>query len=185
MTVMAKKMSDSAAHDAMRADSSIRIAVICDHLVFCEDLVRMLQGVDGIEVVGKGTTAAEAIEVATKLSPDIILLYFRLPGSSIETAGRIARACPSVRIAILTESENDQDVALALKAGVRGYVMTNSSGREVVETVRGIVRDDTRAEPKLGSRLLIKNGERIDTVAYDNLRDLSLFRSRNAPARQE
>ena len=52
--------------------------------------------------------------------------------------------------------------------------MTSSSGREVVETVRAVSRGDSRVAPKLAPRLLITNGERIKTIANDNLRDLDL-----------
>lgn len=153
--------------------NSIRIAVIDDNPTFRESVVRMLNGVDGIEVVGEGATAADALKIAQELVPDVMLLDLGLPGGGTETIARIARVYPNLRTIIMTASENEEDVTLALKAGARGYVMTTSSGREVVETVRAITRGDSRAAPKLPPRLLIKSGERIKTVVNDNLRELT------------
>ena len=171
MNVLAK-MSDRVASNAMPTLKSIRIAVIDDHPMFRQSVVRMLKGVDGIEVVGEGRTAADALKVAKELVPDVMLLDLRLPGGGTEAVASISRVCPSVRTVVLTASENEQDIALALKAGARGYIMTSSSGREVVETVRAVSRGDSRTAPKLAPRLLITNGERIKTIANDNLRDL-------------
>lgn len=175
------KMNNSS-NNALTMPKLIRIAVINDHPAFRAGVIRMLDGIDDIEVVGEGASAADALNVAKELVPDVILLDLRLPGGGIEAAASIARVCPDVRAVILTTAENEQDIALALQAGARGCVMASSSGREVVETVRAIVRGDCRS-PRLAPRLLITNGERIDTVVNDNLLDLGLARRTKAPAR--
>jgi two-component system, NarL family, nitrate/nitrite response regulator NarL len=182
MSVLAK-MNNCAANNALTMPTSIRIAVINGQPIFRAGLIRMLDGVDDIEVVGEGANAADALKVAQELVPDVILLDLRLPGGGIEAAASIARVCPNVRTVILTTTENEQDVALTLQAGARGYIMTSSSGREVVATVRAIIRGDSRA-PRLAPRLLIKNGDRIDTIVNDNLRNLKLSQRVNAPIRE-
>ena len=95
----------------------LRVAVIDDHPLFREGVVGMLTSVDGIEVVGQGATAAEALRVAQELLPDVMLLDVGMPGGGVEAAASIARSCPNVRIIMLTASENEQDVASALQAG--------------------------------------------------------------------
>lgn len=171
MNVLAN-MSNRVARNVMTTLKSIRIAVIDDHAVFRRSLVRMLKGVDGIEVVGEGRTSADALKVAKELVPDVMLLDLRLPGGGTEAVASISRVCPSVRTVVLTDSENERDIALAVQAGARGYIMTSTSGREVVETVRAVSRGGSRAAPRLAPRLLITNGERIKTIANDSLRDL-------------
>jgi DNA-binding NarL/FixJ family response regulator len=149
----------------------IRIAVIDDHPMFREGVVGMLTHVDGVEVVGEGATAADALKVAQDLLPDVILLDVRLPGGGVEAAAKIAHVCPNVRTIMLTASENEQDVTSALQAGARGYILKASSGPEVVETVRAIFRGGSYVEPNLAARWLMKKGKRIEIV--DNLRDLT------------
>ena len=150
-----------------------RVAIIDDHPLFREGVASMLTSVDGIEVVGQGSTAADALKIAQESFPDVMLLDVRLPGGGVEAAASIARACPNVRIIMLTASEDEQDVASALQAGARGYILKGSSGHEVVETVRAIAGGDSYVAPNLAPRLLIKRGKRAATDTVHNPRDLT------------
>ncbi|HWN50870.1 MAG TPA: response regulator transcription factor [Xanthobacteraceae bacterium] len=151
----------------------IRVAVIDDHPVFREGVVGMLSQVDGVEVVGEGATAADALKVAQDLLPDVILFDVNMPGGGVEAAADIARGCPNVRTIMLTASETEQDVTSALQAGARGYLLKGSGGPEVVEMVRAIFRGDSYVTPNLAARLLIENGKRIEAVVINNRHDLT------------
>jgi two-component system nitrate/nitrite response regulator NarL len=151
----------------------IRIVVVDDHPMFREAAVQMLAQANGIEVVGDGATAADALKVAKELLPDVILLDVRLPGGGVEAAARIACVCPNVRTIMLTASEDEQDVTSALQAGARGYILKGSSGAEVVETVRAIFRGETYVTPHLAARLLIMKSKQIEIVVNDNLHYLT------------
>jgi DNA-binding NarL/FixJ family response regulator len=152
---------------------AIRIAVIDDHPMFREGAVQTLTGTEGMEVVGEGATAADAIKVAEELRPDVMLLDISLPGGGVEAAANIARLCPSVRAVMLTASENEMDVASALQAGARGYILKGSSGAEVVETVRAIYKGESYVAPSLAARLLIQMGKRNEVVASKPASDLT------------
>ena len=73
----------------------IRIAVIDDHPMFREGTVEMLTAVDGIEVVGDGATANDALKIARECIPDVVLLDLCLPGGGIEAAASITRTWPA------------------------------------------------------------------------------------------
>jgi two-component system, NarL family, nitrate/nitrite response regulator NarL len=152
---------------------AIRIAIIDDHPIFREGTVEALAGADGIEVVGEGATATDAVAIARERTPDVMLLDLHLPGGGVNAAANIACACPKVRVVALTASEDDEEVAAALKAGVRGYILKGSTGHEVIETVRAIFRGDCYVAPTLAARLLIKKGARIAAVVANNQHDLS------------
>jgi two-component system, NarL family, nitrate/nitrite response regulator NarL len=152
----------------------IRVAVIDDHPLFRSGAVGMLASAGGIEVVGEGATAADALKVAKELTPDVMLLDVNLPGGGIEAAASIAGACPDVRTLMLTASEDDKDVALALEAGARGYILKGSSGPEVVEAVRAIGKGECYVAPNLAARLLMKHQRtQIEIVEDDNPHDLT------------
>ena len=153
--------------------NSIRIAIIDDHPLFREGIVEALMGADGIEVVGEGATATDAVAIARERTPDVVLLDLRLPGGGVNAAANIACAYPTVRVVVLTASEDEEEVAAALKAGVRGYILKGSTGHEVIETVRAVFRGDCYVAPTLAARLLIKRGTRIAAVVADNQRDLT------------
>jgi two-component system nitrate/nitrite response regulator NarL len=151
----------------------LRVAVIDDHPLFREGVVSMLTSVDGIEVVEQGATAAEALKVAQELLPDVMLLDVGMPGGGVEAAASIARTCPNVRIIMLTASEDERDVASALQAGARGYILKGSSGHEVVQTLRAVAGGDSYVAPNLAARLLIKQGQRTETIVDRNPHDLT------------
>jgi two-component system nitrate/nitrite response regulator NarL len=151
----------------------IRVAVIDDHPLFRDGVVGMLASVDGIEVVGEGATAADALKIAQQCAPDVMLLDIRLPGGGVEAAASITRECPNVRMIMLTSSEDEQDVTSALRAGARGYILKGSSGDEVVATVGAIAEGGSYVAPNLGARLLMKQGMRIEAVAAPNPHDLT------------
>jgi DNA-binding NarL/FixJ family response regulator len=152
-----------------------RVAVIDDHPLFRSGAVGMLKSVDGIEVVGEGATAAEALKIAQELAPDVMLLDVSLPGGGIAAAASIAGACPNVRTIMLTASDDAKDVASALEAGARGYILKGSSGREVVDAMRAIAEGDSYVAPNLAARLLMTKhqGKRIEIDVHDNPYDLT------------
>ena len=152
---------------------AIRIAVIDDHPMFREGAVQTLTCTEGIEVVGEGATAADALKVAEELRPDVMLLDISLPGGGVEAAASIARTCPGVRAVMLTASESELDVASALQAGARGYILKGSSAAEVIETVRAIFKGESYVAPSLAARLLIQMGKRSEVVAAKPASDLT------------
>ena len=156
-----------------KALDSIRIAVVDDHPLFREGTVIVLTNANGIEVVGEGATATDAVAIAREHLPDVMLLDLHLPGGGIEAAADIARTCPNVRTIILTASEDEQHVTSALQAGARGYMLKGSTGHEVVEAVRAVVRGESYVAPGLAARLLVDRGNRIEVTADDDRRDLS------------
>jgi DNA-binding NarL/FixJ family response regulator len=150
----------------------IRVAIIDDHPMFREGVVTVLMGVEGIEVVREGTTAADALRIAQEVLPDVMLLDIGVPGGGVEAAASIARACPDVRTVMLTASENEQHVMSALQAGARGYILKGSSGHEVVEVVRAIAKGESYMAPNLAARLLINRSKQVETVK-DSPRNLN------------
>src|SRR5215813_12481410 len=152
---------------------AIRIAVIDDHPMFREGAMQIFAGLDDMEVVAEGATAADALRLAKQFHPDVMLLDISLPGGGLEAAAGIARACPNVRTVMLTASESELDVAAALQAGARGYILKGSSGAEVVETVRAIFRGESYVAPSLAARLLIQMGKRTEVATSKPANDLT------------
>jgi two-component system, NarL family, nitrate/nitrite response regulator NarL len=145
----------------------IRIAVVDDHPLYRAGTIKALMQAEGFEVVGEGATAADALKIAQELIPDAILLDLRLPGGGVEAATSISRDCPSVRIIVLTVSEDEKDVVSALAAGVRGYILKGCSGRDLIETVGSVARGNAYVMPSLAARILV-NKAQIEAVAHDN-----------------
>jgi two-component system, NarL family, nitrate/nitrite response regulator NarL len=149
----------------------IRVAVVDDHPLFREGVVHMLKGVDGIEVVAEGATAADAVRIAQERAPNVMLLDISIAGGGIEAAQNVAHASPDTQVIMLTVSEDEEHVASALKAGVRGYVLKGSNGSELVRVVEAIASGNSYVAPNLAARLLARKKERTD--ADEDLDDLT------------
>lgn len=154
---------------------AIRIAVIDDHPMFREGVAQFLACKDGLRIVAEGATAADAVRIARDFQPDVMLLDLGVPGSGVEAAGVIAKTCPGVRTVVLTASDSEVDVAAALQAGVRGYILKGSSGAEVAETVHAIFNGESYVAPCLAARMLIRIGigKRASVAAARPATDLS------------
>jgi two-component system, NarL family, nitrate/nitrite response regulator NarL len=151
----------------------IRIAVVDDHPLFRSGAIQALADAHGIEVVGEGATAGDAVKLAQDLAPDMMLLDVVLPGGGVEAAADIARHCPRVRVIMLTASEDEQHVASALRAGARGYILKGSSGPEIVETLWAVFRGESYVAPSLGARLLMQTRKHVEVAGSDDMGDLT------------
>jgi DNA-binding NarL/FixJ family response regulator len=132
----------------------LRVAIIDDHPLFREGVVHTLRSARVLDVVGEGGTAEDAVRIAKQELPDIVLLDVSMPGGGIEAARSIARVCPIVKTIMLTVSESEQDVAQALEAGVKGYVLKGTSGSELLKTMFAVSRGESYVTPGLAARLL-------------------------------
>ena len=122
-------------------DDPIRIVIADDHPLFREGVALTLANENGLAVVAQADNAEAAFNAASELLPDVLLLDINMPGlSGIEIARRISAVTPSVRIVMLTVSEDQEDLMSALKAGARGYILKGVSARELAKAVRGLQR---------------------------------------------
>ena len=126
-----------------------------DHPIFREGLVRTLEESGAFAIVGTAGTADEAVAMAEAHAPALALLDISMPGGGIAAARRIHAALPDTRIAMLTVSESDKDVADALRAGAIGYVLKGVSARELTEVLTGIARGEAHVSPALAARILV------------------------------
>ena len=132
----------------------LRVAIADDHPLFREGVVHTLRSSNFVEVVGEAGSAEDAIRIAREALPDIMLLDVGMPGGGIEAARSIARVCPNVKIIMLTVSESEQDVAQALEAGAKGYVLKGMSGLELRKTILAVWRGKSYFPASLDARLL-------------------------------
>jgi len=134
----------------------IRVAVVDDHAMFRAGVIQSL-GLDGdIEVVGEGASAADAVQLAKEIAPDLILLDVSMPGNGVEAARKILRMQNPPKVAMLTVSEDNDDVMGALDAGAVGYLPKGIRANELVTTVRSLMDGHTFVSPNLVFRLLSK-----------------------------
>jgi two-component system nitrate/nitrite response regulator NarL len=132
----------------------VRITIVDDHPLFREGVTRSLREIGGFEIVGEGATAADAERLAQTRQADIILLDISMPGGGLAAAANILMANPHQKIVILTVSEANADLALALRTGVRGYVLKGVGSNSLAELLNSVAAGEKYVSPTLSAQLL-------------------------------
>lgn len=152
----------------------IRIVVADDHPLYREGVARSLADDAAFAVVGQAADADAAVELAGRLRPDIVLLDISMPaGGGISALRRIMADAPAPKVAMLTVSEEDDDVMQALKAGAVGYVLKGVGSRELVAIVKDVARGQSYVSPTLAARILNAMRQGEAKRAENPLADLS------------
>lgn len=139
----------------MTGQGQFRIVVADDHPLYREGVARTLSDDPVLTVVGQGADTDSAVELAARLKPDLVLLDLSMPGGGgIEALRRIRALEAPPRVAILTVSEDDDDVMRALKAGAIGYLLKGIGARELTAIVKDFARGQTYVSPTLAGRIL-------------------------------
>jgi DNA-binding NarL/FixJ family response regulator len=129
-------------------------------LVDDEPLLRMaftmvLEAQPDMEVAGEAGDGAEAVRLARRLRPDVVLMDVRMPGTDgIEATGRIVRDCRHTRVLILTTFDLDEYAFAGLKAGASGFLLKNALPEELLRAIRSVAAGDAVVSPRITRRLL-------------------------------
>ncbi|OFZ87911.1 MAG: DNA-binding response regulator [Betaproteobacteria bacterium RBG_16_64_18] len=135
----------------------IRILLADDHPMFREGVAHSLGSEPDLEVIAQTASGEEAVELAQRLIPDVVLLDITMPGiGGIAAAARIAASVPDMRILMLTVSEDKDNLLAALKAGAHGYVLKGASASELCAIVRRVAGGEAFVTPALATRLLVE-----------------------------
>ncbi|QES58700.1 DNA-binding response regulator [Streptomyces venezuelae] len=128
--------------------------LVDDHPVVREGLSAMLELDEAIRVVGQAGSGEEAVLLAARLRPDIVLLDLRMGAMDGVTAtGHILRESPATKVVIVTTYEDDVDILRAVEAGAAGYLLKGSSREELVHAVKAAARGETVLTPSLAPKL--------------------------------
>ncbi len=133
---------------------TVKVVIADDHPIFREGLARSLDDNPAFSVVGQAGSAAEAVDLAQRAAPDVVLLDISMPGGGLNALREIAALDPAPGVAMLTVSEDDQDVMESLKAGARGYILKGIGSRELVQVVSDIAAGRSYLSPSLAMKVL-------------------------------
>ena len=133
----------------------IRVLITDDHLVVREGLRMILETADDIEVAGEAVDGAECLQLAAKLSPDLILMDLQMPRmDGITAIGYLRKEHPEIAIVILTTYNEDDLMIRGLQAGARGYLLKDSSRESLLDTIRAAAKGETLLKPEILARVL-------------------------------
>jgi len=132
-----------------------RVLIADDHGVVRQGL-RMFLGSDPeIEIVGEARDGAEAVRLAQKLRPDVVLMDLLMPVmDGIAATAAIRRETPGAEVVALTSVLEDLSVVDAMRAGAIGYLLKDTDSDELRRTIKAAAAGEVRLSPQVASRLL-------------------------------
>jgi DNA-binding NarL/FixJ family response regulator len=134
---------------------SIRVLVADDQALVRSGFRMILEARDDIEVVGEAEDGAEAVELARRLDPEVILMDVRMPKlDGVEATRRLTGAGSRARVVILTTFDLDEYVHEAIRAGASGFLLKDAQPAQLVDAVRVVAAGEALLAPTVTRRLL-------------------------------
>jgi DNA-binding NarL/FixJ family response regulator len=133
----------------------IRVLVADDQALVREGLMTLLEVAGGIEPVAAATDGEEAVVLAARHRPDVVLMDLRMPRvDGVEATRRIRAAQPETEIVVLTTHADDQSILSALQAGARGYLTKDAGIAEISRAIQAAAAHQALLDPAVQGRLL-------------------------------
>src|SRR4030042_6437329 len=132
----------------------IRVLVADDHTIVRDGIYSLLSMTPDIEVVGEASNGREALEMAQKLMPDVVLMDIAMPlMDGLEATRRICKDFLNIKVLVLTQYEDSEHVFSIIEAGASGFISKTAASSELASGIRSVHRGDSFLSPSI-ARLL-------------------------------
>ncbi len=146
----------------MKSEKKIRVMIVDDHSVVRSGLGAFFMAIDDLELVGEACSGEEAVEKASELKPDVILMDLKMEGiGGVAAIRTIKHNEPNIRIIALTSYIDDGLVQGALQAGANGYLMKNVQAEEMANAIRSAAVGRLTLSPEVSEALSDANDFQI------------------------
>ncbi|MGZ8919352.1 MAG: response regulator [Limisphaerales bacterium] len=152
---------------------SVRIVIADDHKLMREGLSSLLSQQADIQVVGQATNGREAVQLAERDNPDVVVMDVSMPVlNGIDATRQIISRSPRTRVIALSMHSDRQFVAEMFRAGARGYLLKDSAFEELASAITRVAKDETYIAPKINGFKLedyTKTDDRADSLIAPRL----------------
>ncbi len=133
----------------------LTILIADDHPVFRKGLRAILATMSETELVGEAATGGEAVILAEKLQPDVVLMDLQMPGGDgLSAIRKIVQTSPHIRILVVTMFEDDDSVFAAMRSGARGYVLKDMNDEEIKRAILAVGSGEAIFSPAIAQRMM-------------------------------
>lgn len=136
------------------AAQAVRVLVVDRAPLVRRGVAAVLGEQPDLRVVGETGDDLHAVELATTTAPDVILLDLDVPGGGVAACEALRLARPGVAVVVLASAEDDADLAGAVRAGARGYLLRDTTPAELVDALRAVAAGKSLLSPEMASRVL-------------------------------
>jgi DNA-binding NarL/FixJ family response regulator len=134
---------------------AIRVLLVDDQALFLEGLETLLSVHNDIQVVGQANNGQEAVEVAARIQPDVVLMDVRMPIlDGVRATRRITKAMPQCKVIVLTTFDDDEYIFDSLRSGAVGYLLKDVASLQLVEAIRTAARGESILEPSVATKVI-------------------------------
>lgn len=152
-----------------------RILIADDHAIMRDGIRALLSTAGDFDVVAEAANGQEAIDLATSVEPDLVLMDIAMPGlGGLEATVEIRKRLPRAKIIVLSQYGDPEYVRRFLKAGVSGYVLKKAAGAELVAAIRAVLRGGLVLDPEIARGAVQEGGTPAGADvpdAYETLTD--------------
>jgi two-component system response regulator NreC len=146
-----------------------KVLLVDDHAILREGLRMVLDAQPQIKVVGEAGDGRQAVELAEKLRPDVVVMDIAMPSlNGLDATRQIKKRWPEIRVVILTMHENQQYLMQIVKAGATGAVLKRSAGTELLTAIRAAALGQSYFSPSIASMMLDDYRVRLNDEGIDN-----------------
>lgn len=133
----------------------IRLLLVDDQRLMRDGLRILLELESDFEVIGEAENGAEALEVYSQLTPDVVLMDIRMPEvDGVEATRRLRQTDPNSKVIILTTFDDNEYVFEGLRAGALGYLLKDVSGDELADAIRKVAAGGSMIEPSVARKVV-------------------------------
>ena len=164
----------------MSAAKTLTVLVVDDHDIVRKGLTTLISRQQDLSVAGEAGTAAEAVEKASELAPDVVVLDIRLPDASgIEACREIRSQNSNIKVLMLTSYSDEEAVMGSIMAGASGYLLKEIRSQEIVEAIRQVGAGRSLLDPAVTAGVLErvrrgKDDDKLDQLTIQEKRILEL-----------
>jgi DNA-binding NarL/FixJ family response regulator len=134
---------------------SIRVLIADDNADFRAGLRGLLVAQPDLAIVGEAATGREALSLAARALPDVVLMDLQMPDlNGIEATRRLVAGSPHIGVLVVTMSEDDDSVFAAMRAGARGYLLKGARKAETLRAIRAVADGEAIFSPTIARRLM-------------------------------
>jgi DNA-binding NarL/FixJ family response regulator len=156
--------------------ASIKILVVDDHGIVREGLKMVLDLEEDFQVVGEAASGPEAVEQATRLKPDVVLMDVLMnEGNGIDACRRIKSLLLDTRVLMLTSHDAAQAVEAAVLAGASGYLLKNGGREDLLRGIRAVAQGESLLSPSVTAQVL---GRFADLTRQERAREQDILSER-------
>src|SRR3990167_9878844 len=139
-------------------DTMINVLLVDDHDLVRAGIKKILDDVSGIKVIGEANSGEEAIKLARKSRPNVVLMDVKMPGiGGFEATRKLVRLDPDIKVLVISTCDNDVYPSRLLQVGAAGYLTKGASMDEMVKAIRAVHAGQRYISPEIASRLSFIN----------------------------